>query len=169
MGYVLMYLVAIVAANLTVAMWGPSMTIVNAFLWIGLDLTARDKLHDAWHGNGLLWKMGALIAVGSLLSWLLNRDAGQIALASFVAFAAAAVVDTAAYHLLRERVWWQRVNGSNVLSAAVDSVIFPTIAFGALLPAIVLGQFAAKVLGGALWSMVLNKSSVPEGTSYYVK
>jgi hypothetical protein len=169
MGYVLMYLVAIVAANLTVAMWGPSMTIVNAFLWIGLDLTARDKLHDAWHGNGLLWTMGALIAVGSLLSWLLNRDAGQIALASFVAFAAAAVVDTAAYHLLRERVWWQRVNGSNVLSAAVDSVIFPTIAFGALLPAIVLGQFAAKVLGGALWSMVLNKSSVPEGTSYYVK
>jgi hypothetical protein len=168
MGYVLMYLVAIVAANLTVAMWGPSMTIVNAFVFVAFDLVARDKLHDAWHGNGLLWKMAALIGVGSLLSWLLNRDAGQIALASFVAFAAAAVVDTAAYHLLRERVWWQRVNGSNVLSAAVDSVIFPTIAFGALLPAIVLGQFAAKVLGGALWSMVLNKSSVLGGTKYYV-
>jgi hypothetical protein len=155
MGYVLMYLVAIIAANLTVAMWGPSMTIVNAFLFIGLDLTARDKLHDAWHGNGLVWKMAALIATGSVLSWLLNRDAGQIALASFVAFACAAVVDTAAYHLLRNRVWWQRVNGSNVLSAAVDSVIFPTIAFGALLPVIVLGQFAAKVLGGAVWSWVL--------------
>jgi len=156
MGYVLMYLVAVVAANLTVAMWGPSMTIVNAFLFIGLDLTSRDKLHDAWHGNGLVWKMAALIATGSALSWLLNRDAGQIALASFVAFACAAVVDTVAYHLLRHRVWWQRVNGSNVLSAAVDSVIFPTLAFGALLPLIVLGQFAAKVAGGAVWSAVLG-------------
>jgi uncharacterized PurR-regulated membrane protein YhhQ (DUF165 family) len=49
------------------------------------------------------------------------------------------------------------VNGSNVLSAAVDSVLFPTIAFGALLPVIVLGQFAAKVLGGAVWSWILGK------------
>jgi hypothetical protein len=160
--YVAMYLAAIVAANLTVAMWGPSMTIVNAFLWIGLDLTARDKLHDAWHGNGLVWKMAALIAAGSLLSWALNRDAGQIALASFVAFAAAAVVDTAAYHLLRNRAWWQRVNGSNVLSAAVDSVVFPQLAFGAFLPVIVLGQFAAKVLGGALWSWVLGRGRKAE-------
>jgi queuosine precursor transporter len=154
--YVLMYLAAIVAANLTVAWFGPQMTILNAFLFIGLDLTARDKLHDAWHGNGLVWKMASLIAVGSLLSWLLNRDAGQIALASFVAFAAASIVDTAAYHLLRHRVWWQRVNGSNVLSAAVDSLVFPTIAFGAFLPWIVLGQFAAKVLGGAAWAWALS-------------
>lgn len=156
-----MYLAAIVAANLTVAMWGPSMTVVNAFAFVGLDLVARDKLHDAWHGNGLVWKMGALIAAGSVLSWLLNQNAAQIALASFVAFACAAVVDTVAYHLLRHRVWWQRVNGSNVLSAAVDSVIFPTLAFGVLLPAIVLGQFVAKVAGGALWSVILGKVRKP--------
>ncbi len=162
MGYVVMYLAAIVAANLTVAMWGPSMTVVNAFLFIGLDLTARDKLHDAWHGNGLMWKMGALIATGSVLSWLLNQNAAQIALASFVAFAAASVVDTVAYHMLRNRVWWQRVNGSNVLSAAVDSVLFPSIAFGAFLPVIVLGQFAAKVLGGAAWSAVLGYRRKPQ-------
>lgn len=157
MFYVLMYLVAIVAANLTVAWWGPQMTIFNALVFVGFDLVARDRLHDAWHGNGLVWKMASLIAVGSLLSWLLNRDAGQIALASFVAFAAASVVDTGAYHLLRHRVWWQRVNGSNVLSAAVDSLVFPTIAFGAFLPRIVAGQFAAKVLGGAAWAWVLNR------------
>lgn len=154
--YVLMYLFAIVAANLTVAMWGPSMTIVNAFLFIGLDLTARDKLHDAWNGRMLWPKMAGLIAVGSLLSWAINRDAGQIAVASFVAFALAGAVDAGAYHLLRHRAWWQRVNGSNVLSAAVDSLVFPTLAFGAFLPLIVLGQFAAKVAGGAMWSLVLG-------------
>lgn len=153
--YLFIYLTAIVAANLTVAAWGPNMAIVNAFLFIGLDLTTRDRLHDAWRSNGLTWKMATLIAVGSLFSWLLNRNAGQIALASFVAFACASGVDTAAYHLLQNRPWWQRVNGSNVLGAAADSLLFPTLAFGALLPAIVLGQFAAKVVGGALWAAIL--------------
>lgn len=156
--YVLMYLAAIVAANLTVAIWGPSMTIVNAFLFVALDLVARDKLHDQWHGR-LLWpKMAALIATGSVLSWAINRDAGQIALASFVAFALAGAVDAGAYHLLRNRTWSQRVNGSNILSAAVDSIVFPQIAFGSFLPLIVLGQFIAKVAGGFLWSFLLERA-----------
>ena len=45
---VLMYLAAIVAANLTVSAFGPTWSIVNALLFVGLDLTTRDKLHDAW-------------------------------------------------------------------------------------------------------------------------
>jgi hypothetical protein len=155
--YVVYYLAAIVLANLSSAHFGPSASVVNAFLFIGLDLTGRDKLHDAWHGRGLVWKMAALIATGSLLSWLLNRGAGRIALASFVAFAAAATVDTLVYHLLRGRAPLVKVNGSNVCSAAVDSCIFPTLAFGALLPWIVLGQFAAKVAGGALWALLLRE------------
>ena len=154
--YILMYLAAIVLANLTVVMFGPGVTIINAFLFIGLDLVARDKLHDTWHGNHLWLKMAALIATGSVLSWLVNRDAGQIALASFVAFGLAGIADTVTYHLLRNRAWWQRVNGSNVVSAAVDSIAFPTIAFGALLPAIIIGQFAAKVAGGAVWSGIIG-------------
>lgn len=144
-------------ANLSVAKFGPSATIANAFLFIGLDLTSRDKLHDAWHGRGLVWKMGLLIASGSMLSYLLNRDTGQIALASFLAFAAAAVVDTIVYSVLHERAWFVRVNGSNVFSAAADSIVFPAVAFGAFLPLIVLGQFAAKVLGGFIWSWILRR------------
>lgn len=159
LAFVGIYLVAIILANITIVWWGPNMAIVNAFLFIGLDLTTRDRLHDAWRGRWLWPKMAALIAVGSILSWVLNRDAGQIALASFVAFACAGAVDAVVYHLLRDREWWQRVNGSNVVSAAVDSLIFPTLAFGALLPAIVLGQFAAKVAGGAIWSAIISKLS----------
>ena len=150
-------MVAIVAANLTVAMFGPKMTIVNASLFIGLDLTARDKLHDAWHGRHLWPKMAALIAAGSLLSFAVNRDAGQIALASFVAFGAAGIVDAIAYHLLGGYPRWMRINGSNVPAAAVDSIIFPTLAFGGFLPLITLGQFAAKVAGGAVWSVILSR------------
>lgn len=156
MVYIIMYLIAIVLANLTVAAFGPNMVIVNAFLFIGLDLTARDRLHDAWRGNHLVPKMAALIAAGSFLSWLLNRNAGQIALASFVAFAAAATVDAIVYHLLGKYPRWLRINGSNIPSALVDSLVFPTLAFGAFLPMIVLGQFIAKVLGGFIWSLVFR-------------
>lgn len=157
--YVTMYLAAIVLANLSSAYFGPSASVINAFLFIGLDLTARDRLHEAWHGRGLVWKMGLLIAVGSLLSWVINRNAGQIALASMIAFALAAVADTVVYHLLKDRAYLVKVNGSNVVSAAVDSLVFPTIAFGGFLPLITLGQFAAKVFGGALWAYILRSKT----------
>lgn len=155
--YVIMYLVAIVLANLSVAMFGPGVTIINAFLFIGLDLTARDKLHEAWHGNKLFVKMASLIAVGSLLSWLLNRNAGQIAIASMLAFGAAAVVDAIIYQILYKHNRMVKINGSNVFSAMVDSLVFPTVAFGSFLPLIVLGQFAAKVFGGFVWSLILTR------------
>lgn len=156
--YVMAYLAAIAAANLSVSRFGPSAIVVNAVLFIGLDLTARDKLHDTWqHGRRLWIRMVALIAAGSILSWFANRDAGQIALASFVAFAAASIVDACAYALLRGRPWLQRVNGSNVLAAIVDSVIFPVLAFGTLMWPIFVGQLVAKVAGGAAWSVILRR------------
>jgi len=156
-GLVTVYLLAIVAANLLVVWFGPSITIVNAFLFIGLDLTCRDSLHDAWGGNGLWWKMLLLLAAGSGISFLLNQQAGQIAVASMAAFGAAGAADGVVYHLLRNRSWWQRANGSNLVGAAVDSLVFPTLAFGALLWPIVIGQFAAKVIGGLVWSAFLNR------------
>ena len=155
---VIVYLVAIVLANLSVAWFGKAATILNAFLFIGLDLVARDSLHEAWHGRGLVWKMGALIATGSVLSWVLNRNAGMIAVASFVAFALAAVTDALVYAAARRRGWsWlQRSNGSNVASAAVDSLVFPWIAFGEFQPVVTVLQFVAKVIGGAAWAWVLR-------------
>lgn len=151
-----LYLLAIVAANLMVVMFGPSVTIVNAFLFIGLDLTSRDRLHAAWHGRGLVWKMAALIATGSALSYALSAGAGRIALASFVAFSVSAALDAVSYALLEERAYMVKVNGSNVISATADSVIFPTLAFGVFLPWIILGQLIAKVIGGAVWAYLLR-------------
>ena len=152
-----LYLAAIVAANLSVAALGPAVSVINAFLFIALDLSSRDRLHEVWHGQGLVWKMGGLIVAGSVLSWALNRSAGAIALASLAAFAASATVDALVYHLLRRRSWLFRANGSNVLSAAIDSLVFPILAFGwPPLWAIVIGQFIAKTIGGALWAALLR-------------
>lgn len=143
-GLIGMYLAAIVAANLSVAAFGPSVAVVNAFLFIALDFTARDRLHEAWAGRHLLRNMALLIATGSALSYALNANAGPIALASLVAFGVSASIDGLCYQLLHERAYLVKVNGSNLVSAAADSLIFPTMAFGAFLPWIVLGQFAAR-------------------------
>jgi len=154
---VIAYCAAMVAANLSVATFGPWVSPINAFLFIGLDLSLRDHLHDRWHGPGLWPRMLALIVAAGAISYLLNPAAGRIALASVIAFVAAGLVDAGAYHALRNRPYLQRSNGSNVAGAAVDSLLFPTIAFGAFLPHIVLLQFAAKVGGGALWAWLINR------------
>lgn len=159
--YVLLYLVAIVAANVTVAVFGPGMSVVNAFLFIGFNLTARDKLHDSWDGKHLKRNMVLLIFAGSALSLLFG--AGRIAVASFLAFACSESVDAFVYHFLRGRHKLVQINGSNVLSAAVDSVVFPAVAFGfPLMIWVVVGQFVAKVFGGFVWSVVLSRSGSVE-------
>jgi queuosine precursor transporter len=155
---ILMYLAAIVAANLSIAAFGPAAAPFNAFLFIGLDITARDGLHERWRGRGLGVRMVALVGAGSALSWVIAPAAGRIALASFVAFAAAGLIDALVYHYLRHRPLWAKVNASNVVSAGVDSVVFPTIAFGALLPVVIVAQFVAKVVGGAVWLWVLENT-----------
>lgn len=106
--------------------------------------------------------MLALILTGSLLSAFLVWDARQIATASFVAFLASGASDTLTYSLLGEKSKLLKMNGSNVVSALVDSLVFPYIAFGAFLPEVVIGQFLAKVIGVFLWSLLLSKFAEKE-------
>lgn len=155
--YVLLYLIVIVSANLLISHFGKSAVYWVSLLLIGFDLTARDRLHEAWQMQGLVWKMGLLIFIGSLLTWGINKDAEQIAKASMIAFACAAGADTIIYQLLHKYGYFVKVNGSNIVSAAIDSLVFPTIAFGGFLPIITFGQFMAKVVGGAVWAWAIRK------------
>lgn len=155
---IVVYLLAIVLANLSVATFGAEVTIINAFLFIAFDLTTRDALHEHWQGRDLWRNMLLLIGAGSLLSAVLNWNAAPIAVASFGAFLAAGIVDAVVYHWLGDRAKLVKMNGSNVVSAAVDSIVFPALAFGfPLMWGIVLGQFAAKVIGGFIWSYILTQ------------
>lgn len=150
------YIAAITAANLLVAKYGPAVSIVNAFLLIGLDLALRDYLHDAWRTRRAV-KMTALILAAGAVSFVINPATGRIAVASFVAFTIAATVDWLVYHKLRSRPWIARANASNTMGATVDSIVFPILAFGwPPLVAIILGQFVAKALGGFVWSIVIG-------------
>ena len=147
------YAVAMTVANLAVSAFGPAITPINAFVLIGLDLALRDWLHFRLRP----WQMGALIGVTGLLTYLLNDAAAQIAIASAASFTVAALVDWAVFSRLKGS-WMRRSAGSNVAGAAVDSLVFPTLAFGSLMPSIVLAQFVCKVIGGAVWSFLISKS-----------
>lgn len=165
---VLTYLAANVLANLSVSYFGPISTPINAFLLVAFDLVSRDALHERWHHQHLKLKMLLLIGAGAILSYLVNRGAGQIAIASFVAFLLTGIADTLVYHFLRNKPKLIKVNGSNLASAAVDSIAFPTLAFGSFIPWVILGQFLAKVLGGYIWSLILfreNKGEKGEATA----
>lgn len=159
--FILIYLAAIVLANFSVLWFGPISTPINAFLLIGLDLTLRDTLHDYWRSKHLWLKMFLLIITGSAITFIINQNAMQIAIASSVAFAAAGIVDALLYSALLNKRFLIRSNGSNAAGALTDSILFPTLAFGTLLPWIILGQFLAKVFGGFLWSLVLNRRRKP--------
>lgn len=147
------YILAMVTANLLVWWIGPWASPFIAFCLIGLDLTLRDVMHDRL----TRWQLLGVILAGGAITWAVNPSASHIAIASATAFTVSAAADWLAYTLLRSRPWLVRSNGSNVVGAAVDSVLFPTLAFGIFLPHIVLLQFAAKVCGGAVWSWLLRK------------
>jgi uncharacterized PurR-regulated membrane protein YhhQ (DUF165 family) len=147
------YAIAMTLANLSIAQWGPWVSPINAFLFIGLDLALRDLLHTRLKAH----QMGGLIVGTGLLTYFLNPAAGMIAIASAVSFTAAAVVDWTVF-AKSTGSWLQRSTKSNVAGAAVDSLVFPTLAFGVLMPQIVALQFVAKVAGGAAWGYLLDRT-----------
>lgn len=148
---ILCYVFAMTAANLLVAKYGPGVTPVLGFVLVGLDLALRNWLQVRMR----VWQMALLIAFTSVVTYVLNPAADQIAIASALAFATAASAEWATFSVLNG-TWTRRSLIAGVVGAAVDSLVFPTVAFGMLLPLIVAGQFAAKTAGGAFWTYVLR-------------
>jgi uncharacterized PurR-regulated membrane protein YhhQ (DUF165 family) len=64
------------------------------------------------------------------------------------------------YEYLINRSDLTKSNASNLVSTAVDSLLFISIAFGLTweLAGIATFQFAMKVTGGFFWSIVINKA-----------
>ena len=150
---IITYAIAMTLANLSIATFGVWVSPINAFIFIGLDLTLRDWLHIKLK----MWQMGALIVSTGLITYALNPSAGMIAVASALSFMLAALVDWAVFTKITG-TWFKRANVSNVAGAAVDSIAFPTIAFGVLMPEIIAMQFVAKIAGGSIWTYLLNKN-----------
>ncbi|MNQ54580.1 hypothetical protein D3C85_686490 [compost metagenome] len=149
------YVAALCAANFSVYFFGPSWTPANAFLLIGLDMFLRDRMHER---HGIL-AASALTALASLISYFFNPAISAIAIASSVSFGIANFGDSVAYQLLRRKKFAVKANGSNLVGAAIDSTLFPLLAFGVFMPEISALQFLAKVSGGYAWSVVFTKGA----------
>jgi uncharacterized PurR-regulated membrane protein YhhQ (DUF165 family) len=121
------------------------MTVILTLLWLAAI-------------TGRVWKMGALILTGSLLAYVVTPDAGRIGVASGIAFLASESVDAVVYAVVHRWPWLERSNTSNFFGAAVDSLIFPTLAFGGLLWGVTVGQFTAKVAGALLFTLAIQRA-----------
>lgn len=154
---IFLYLAAIVSANLVVAAYGQIALPFTAFLLIPFDLVTRDVLHERWHGDALWPKMLALIASGSVLAYLLNADAARVAVASFLAFAAANLTNAIVFELTVTKLarWW-RMNVSNLFAALADSIVFPIVAFtvSGVDWGLSAAQWGSKFVGGLVFSSI---------------
>lgn len=171
-GYIMLQLVADVAAVKIVDIWGLTMP-AGTFIF-AVTFTWRDMLHKRL---GKEWARAAiviaaicnLIMVGYFL-FAIELPAAvfwgsqesfhavlgvvwRVALASIAAEVVSELVDTEVYHVLAKRLTgqWQggRVLGSNLISLPVDSLIFTVLAFGGTMPvsglwAIAKGQIVFK-------------------------
>lgn len=151
---VVLYLAAACAANATVTVFGYAALPYTAALLIPFDLTARDVLHDRWHNDRLIIRMFALVSTGSVLSWLFCNGAPTICIASAVAFAVAAFIDTVVYAALDQTPRLVKMNGSNIASSTADSIVFPLVAFATWSPQLAATQIALKIAGGFVWSII---------------
>lgn len=141
-----LYLIGIIAANVLVGFFGELAVVIVPFLFVSLTMISRDILHDR---VSRLWMFG-LIAIGSIISYLLNY--GIIALASFTAFAVSESIDYFIYKWLRGR-FMARAVVSTIISSIIDSIIFIHIAFGFDLN-IVIMQSLAKIIGSTILAFV---------------
>lgn len=161
------FVTAMAAANLAIAALGPWFLPVTAFVSVGLVLVSRDYLHDVWRDRrvGFWPRMISMIAAAGLLAFIVDSSAARIAIASTAALVSSALVETATFQLVFERVWMVRSNMSNVMGALTDSIVFPVVAFGwgmEGLALLVLTQMLTKAAGGFFWAALLRFTLNPD-------
>ena len=127
------------------------MTPLNAFVLIGVELVLRDVMHESLSKIRML----SIVVVAGIISFLINADSKNIAIASFVAIVVSCFVDYYVYHKTKG-TWIKRSNTSNFFSGFTDSLIFPLIAFGVFNPYVFVLQWLAKFVGGFIWTLLLN-------------
>ena len=151
---ILLYLSAIVVANYLVSTYGQAALPFTAFVLIPFDLVTRDALHEKWRDKALWPKMFLLVSAGSLLSYFSSMATAQVSLASALAFGTAGLIDVLVYWVLDKRSRFIKMNSSNFFAAITDSLVFPLVAFGVIVPSLSFTQAASKFVGGIAWSLV---------------
>ena len=141
---VVVYLAVLVAANIAVYLTGQAALLLTGLVLVPFDFAVRVRLQEAWAGRGLWLRLFALMIGGGILTVVTLPNAHQVALASVTAFACGSILGAVAYAAIaRRRVTWARAV-SLATMAAVDSIVFPLLAFDQVSIWLMIGQFAMK-------------------------
>jgi queuosine precursor transporter len=151
------YLIAFVLANLIVLYFGSIGLIFTALFLIPFDFVMRCIFHETWKGIELILKLGLIVIAASLITFVINRNAINIAIASSVGFILAQIFAGIFYQFFIKKSFFIKVNGSDAIGILIDSLAFQLIAFGIINYNILVGQFLLKLIGGFFWYWVIFK------------
>jgi uncharacterized PurR-regulated membrane protein YhhQ (DUF165 family) len=130
---------------------------VSSFFLIPFDFVTRCIFHEKWSGEELVSKMFLITFLACGITYGINKESENIALASVSGFTAAQVISGIVYQLNRRKHMFLKVNLSDLFAIIFDSIVFQYIAFGSINPYITFGQIAVKFSGGLLWYYILFK------------
>ncbi|MBM7691094.1 uncharacterized PurR-regulated membrane protein YhhQ (DUF165 family) [Peribacillus deserti] len=164
---ILLYLVAIVAANVVTASFDPMefgvFIVPMGTLLIGATFILRDLVQNKYGRTKTYLTIGAALILSALVSFLLD-DTLLIVLASAISFAVSETTDTEIYSRLNLPMSW-RVFYSGLVGGILDSAIFVIIGLSPLgagflpweaVPAAILGQVIVKTVIQAIGAGILS-------------
>lgn len=149
------YLIAFILANFIVLHFGANGLIFTALFLIPFDFVMRCLFHETWKGKELVFKLGGLVIIASVLTFFINHNALNIALGSSGGFIAAQIAAGLFYQLVIKKSYFIKVNGSDAIGILIDSIVFQFIAFGNIDFFIMITQFVLKITGGLFWYWVI--------------
>jgi len=157
MKYSILYIGAFIMANLLVLKFGKIGILISSLIFIPFDFIMRCFFQETLKGKELYLKLGGLILIAGVISFIINSDVKNIAIASFFSFISSQVTAGIIYNYLKNKTYLIKVNGSDLIAIVIDSIIFQYIAFNMLDYKITLSQIVIKFIGGFIWYVVLFK------------
>lgn len=142
-------------SNFIVLWYGSKGLIFTAIFLIPFDFVLRCLFHETWKGKELILKLGTLVLTASVITFIINKDALNIALASSFGFIFAQIFAGIFYQYFIKSSYLIKVNGSDAIGILVDSLVFQFIAFSVILPEITISQFLLKLTGGLFWYWII--------------
>lgn len=165
---ILLYLIAIVTANVVTASFAPLsigvFIVPMGTLFIGATFILRDLVQNAFGRKKTYLAIGIALAMSAIVSYILG-DTLLIVLASAISFVISETTDTEIYSRLKLPMAW-RVFYSGLVGGFLDSAIFVIIGLSPLganflpweaVPFAILGQVIVKTVIQSLGAMVLHR------------
>ncbi|GIW00232.1 VUT family protein [Roseiflexus sp.] len=130
MRFIILYILAILAANLTaddiLTVWVLQFSLGTLFF--GVIFTLRDLIHRQYDKTVVYATILAAVGV-NVIAAAASFASPRIIAASAIALFLSELTDTEVYHALRHRIWIIRALSSNACSAPLDTLLFTMLAF----------------------------------------